>query len=217
MHFSVGCCIRKVYKNPTIPLSLQFLTYIQNGLTTLDEMLLKYKSPVYNACPLRVHTYQNGKREVLKNTAHPFYEKSWDALLNRTHFDEAYSTTRNTFPLKGLDMPKGKVTSPRDKYAFFSFVYATDLFLGALPLWPLPMSARCQLDRKDPMRHYTVDNIRWLGKSDNIANKPSTGKQNGTFLKSTKDVVRLLHSVERANILHMEMNGALSRGYGSES
>jgi hypothetical protein len=113
-------------------------------------------------------------------------------------------------------MPKGKITSLRDKYSFFSFVYMTDLFLGALPLWPLPMSAQFQLDRKDPMRHYTVDNIRWLSKSDNVANKPSTGKQNGTFFKSTKDVVHLLHSVERANILQMEMIGALSKGYGSD-
>lgn len=90
-----------------------------------------------------------------------------------------------------------------------------DLFLGALPLWPLDMSSQFQLDRKDPMRHYTIDNVRWLNKSDNVANKPLSGKQNGSLFKSTKDVVRLLHSCERANILMMEMLGALSKGYGT--
>jgi hypothetical protein len=197
------------YSNPAVPMSSQFLVYLQNGLLSLDEVLLQYKSPVYNACPLRVRSYHNGKKEVLKNTAHPVYDK-WDALLKRTHFDESYATTRITFPWKGFYISKGKVTSVRDKYASFSFVYATNLFLGALPLWPLPMSSQFQLDRKDPMRHYTIDNVRWLGKSENVASKPTKGRQNGTFFKSTKDVVRLLHSVERANILQMEMIGALA-------
>jgi hypothetical protein len=108
-------------------------------------VLLKYQSPVYNACPLIVREYKNGKREVIKNTNHPVYDK-WDALIRRTNFDPSYATTRNTFPWKGFYSPKGKVTSQRDKYAFFSFVYATNLFLGALPLWPLNMSSQFQLD-----------------------------------------------------------------------
>jgi hypothetical protein len=67
----------------------------------------------------------------------------------------------------------------------------------------------------DPMRYYTIDNIRWLSKSDNVANKPSTGRTNGTHFNSTKDVVRLLHGVERANILQMVMLGALLKGNGT--
>jgi hypothetical protein len=38
------------------------------------------------------------------------------------------------------------------------------------------------------MRHYTIDNIKWLKRSDNIANKPLNGKETGemdTSLKST--------------------------------
>jgi hypothetical protein len=202
------------YKTPAVPLISQFLTFMQQGLSSLDEVLLKYNSPVYNCCPLRVRDYKNGKREVLKNTSHPVYDK-WDSLLKRIHSDPAYSTTRLTFNWKGFYMPKGKICSIRDKYTFFAFAYSTDLLLGALPLWPLDTSARFQLDRKDPMRHYTIDNIRWLGKSDNVANKPSTGKEGGTYFKNTKDVVRLLHSCERANILTMEILGALSKGYGS--
>lgn len=161
-----------------------------------------------------MRTYLNGKREVLKNTSHPAYEK-WDSLVKRIHFDDSYLTTRVAFQWKGFYQPK--LTSQRDKYAFFSFVYATDLFLGALPLWPLPMSSQYQLDRKDPMRHYTIDNVRWLGKSNNVANKPFHGKDKGTFFKSTKDVVRLLHSCERANVLFMEILGALTKGYGTDS
>jgi hypothetical protein len=67
------------------------------------------------------------------------------------------------------------------------------------------------------MRHYTIDNERWLGKQDNVANKPSHGKDKGTLFKSTKDVVRLLHSCERANVLSMEILGALTKGYGANS
>lgn len=204
----------KAYKNPTVPLVSQFLVYLQNGLTTLDDVLLKYSSPVYNACPLKVRSYQNGRKEVLKNTTHPAYEK-WDSLLKRVFFDDSYHTTRITFPWKGFYLPK--VTSHRDKYAFFSFAYTTDLLLGALPLWPLPMASQFQLDRKDPMRHYTLDNVRWLSKSDNVANKPSHGKEKGGHFKTTKDVVRLLHSCERANVLSMEILGALMKGYGTES
>jgi hypothetical protein len=147
-----------IHKNPSVPLVSQFLTYLQNGLVTLDEVLLRYKSLVYNACPLKIRTYKNGKREVLKITAHPVYDK-WDSLLRRTQFDEAYATTRVAFSWKGFYLPKGKVCSLRDKYSFFAFVYSTDLFLGSLPLWPLDMSSQFQLDRKDPMRHYTLDNI----------------------------------------------------------
>jgi hypothetical protein len=202
------------YKIPAVPLISQFVTFVQQGLSSLDEVLLKYISPVYNCCPLRVREYKNGKREVLKNTSHPVYDK-WDSLLKRSHSDPAYSTTRVAFSWKGFYMPKGKICSIRDKYAFFTFAYSTDLLLGALPLWPLDSSAQFQFDRKDPMRHYTIDNVRWLGKSDTVANKPSTGNEKGTYFKSTKDVVRLLHSCERANILTMEIIGALSKGYGS--
>jgi hypothetical protein len=202
------------YKNPAVPMSSQFLTFLQHGLISLDDVLLRYESPVYKACPLRVRTYKNGKREVLKNTEHPIYDK-WDSLLRRTQFDDSYATTGVTFLWKGFYLPRGKVNSIKDKYAFFAFVYWTDLVLGALPLWSLPMSSHFQLDRKDPLRHYTLDNIRWLNKSDNVANKPSNGKQSGTFFKSTKDVVRLLHNCERANILQIKMLAALTKGYGT--
>lgn len=203
-----------VFKNPAVPLISQFLTYLQQGLSSLDDILLKYISLVYNSCPLKVRSYKNGKREVLKNTCHPAYDK-WDSLPKRIHSDPAYSTTRLTFAWKGFYMPKGKVCSTRDKYAFFAFAYSMDLFLGALPLWPLDTSAQFQLDRKDPMRHYTIDNVRWLSKCDNVANKPSTGRSAGSLFKPTKNVVRLLPSCKRANILTMEMLGALSKGYGS--
>lgn len=80
------------------------------------------------------------------------------------------------------------------------------------------MSSQYQLDQKDPMRHYTIDHVCWLGKSDNVASKPSHGKDKGsTLFKSTKDVVRLLHSCKRANVLSMEILGALTRGYGLDS
>jgi hypothetical protein len=42
------------YKNPSVSMSSQFLTFLQHGLVSLDDILLRYKSPVYNACPLKV-------------------------------------------------------------------------------------------------------------------------------------------------------------------
>jgi hypothetical protein len=106
----------------------------------------------------------------VKNKDHPVYE-NWDSLVSRTHFDKAYATTMITFPWKGFYMPGGHILSHRDKCSFFSFTCATDLILGALALWPLDASAHFQLDRKDPLRHYMLDNVRWLERSDNMANK----------------------------------------------
>jgi hypothetical protein len=140
------------FKNPTIPLISQFISYIQGSLLDLDFQLLEYRSPVYGKSPFKLQTTKKGKQTVLKNTTHPLYEK-WDALPKRVHFDKEYSTTRLTFPWKGFYSPGG-LSSTRDKYAFFSFVYCMDLFLGELPLWPLDTSSNFQLDRKDPMRHY---------------------------------------------------------------
>lgn len=203
------------HKNPAVPLVSQFVSFLQNGLISLDQILLKYKSPVYNTCPLKARDYKNGRRDVVKNKEHPAYEK-WDALVSRVHFNTAYSTTRLTFAWKGFYLPNGRISNHRDKYAF-AFAYATDLFLGALPLWPLPSSAQFQLDRKDPLRHYTLDNVRWLERSDNMANKPSFGKEKSTFVKSTKDVLRILKSCERNNQVCTEMLGALVKGYGTAS
>jgi hypothetical protein len=124
-----------MYKNPSVPLLSQFIQYVQNGLTELDEALLTYASPVYKSCPFKVRSYLNGKKLVVKNTEHPLHDK-WDSLISRTHHDPAYATTTITFSWKGFYMPKGKVSNVRDGYAFFAFVYSIDLFLGALPLWP---------------------------------------------------------------------------------
>jgi hypothetical protein len=203
-----------MYKNPYVLLLSQFIQYAQNGLTELDEALLTYISPVYKSCPFKVLSYFNGKRLVVKNMEHPLYDK-WDSLISRTHHDPAYATTRITFSWKGFYMLKGKVSNVRDKYAFFAFVYSIDLFLGALPLWPTKFSSEYQLDRKDPLRHYTLDNVRWLSKSDNMANKPSTGKEKGSFFRSGKDVLKLLHACERSNTIFTEYLGALTKGYGN--
>jgi hypothetical protein len=213
-------CQGEFFKNPSVPFTPQFVSYIQNKLelTVLDEILLKYFSrdfsPVYKACPLKLRQYKNGRKEVVKNKDHPVYEK-WESLINRIHFNSSYATTCLTFPWKGFYLPEGRISSHRDKYAFFSFVHTTDLTLGALPLWPLDASSHYQLDRNDPLRHYTVDNVRWLEKSDNMANIPSFGKDSRTLIKTTKDVLKILHTCERNNLVCTEMLGTLMKGYGT--
>jgi hypothetical protein len=92
-----------------------------------------------------------------------------------------------------------------------------DLFLGALPLWPLDTSSNFQLDRKDPMRHYTLDNVRWLNKPDNVANKPSTGAHSKSDFNKGKDVVKLLHNCERSQNTLVQMLAALTKGFGTTS
>jgi hypothetical protein len=206
-------CQKNVHKNPAVPLISQFLTHVQNGLDSLDTALLRYSSPVYNICLLKVKAYKNGKQKVMKNKAHPVYEK-WDSLISRTHFDAAYATTRVTFPWKGFYLPKGKICNQRDKYALFAFAYSIDLFLGALSLWPTDYCTEFQLDRKDSMRHYTLDNVRWLSRSDNMANKPFNGQEKSTFIKSPKDVVKILKACERSNAIFTEALGTLMKGYG---
>jgi hypothetical protein len=158
------------FKNPTISHISQFISHIQGSLLDLDFRLLEYRSPVYNESPFKLQTTRRGMQTVLKNTAHPLYEK-WNALQKRVHFDQEYSTTRLTIPWKGFYSPGG-LSSTRDKYVFFYFVYCMDLFLGALPLWPLNTSSNIQLDRRDSIRHYTLDNVRWLNKPDNVATSP---------------------------------------------
>lgn len=119
-------------------------------------------------------------------------------------------------PLSGRvsTCPKAK-SNQRDKYAFFAFAYSIDLFLGALPLWPTKFASEYQSDKKKPMRHYTLDNVRWLSKSDQMANKPSTGKEKGTFFKSSKDVVKLPNACERLNAIFTKALGTLTKGYGT--
>jgi hypothetical protein len=64
------------------------------------------------------------------------------------------------------------------------------------------------------MRHYTLDNVRWLSRSDNMANKPFNGQEKSTFIKSPKDVVKILKACERSNAIFTEALGTLTKGYG---
>jgi hypothetical protein len=100
------------------------------------------------------------------------------------------------------------VFSTRDKYACFSFVYACDLLLDPLPLFPKEAHRQFQLDRIGTSRHYTIDNIRWLSKSDNIANKPpgKTRLEDARFTKT--DLVRIMYSIERNQLQLTQMLAA---------
>jgi hypothetical protein len=102
-------------------------------------------------------------------------------------------------------------------------VYRADLFLGAL-LVTLAFGCLCtistskfELDRMDPLQHHTLDNVRWLERSDNMANKPSFEKDSGTYVKTTKDVLRILQVCEQNNLVYTELLGALVQGNGSAS
>jgi hypothetical protein len=87
-----------------------------------------------------------------------------------------------------------------------------DLLLGPLPLFPTEAHRQFQLDRIDTTRHYTLDNVRWLSKSDNIANKPSGRSihiQDARFSKT--DLVRVLYSIERTQLQLMQFMSVLSQ------
>lgn len=169
-------------------LTQQIVIYFQHKLRDLDECLLKYISPIYNAPVFLKKTIKKtGFIEVVKNSKHPLFDK-WYNLVSRC-FDksEAYSTTRLTFPWRGFCWLGSRVFSTRDKYAWFSFAYTCDLLLGPLPLFPREAHKQFQLDRIDTTRHYTIDNVGWLSKSDNIANKPpgrATHIQDAHFSKT---------------------------------
>jgi hypothetical protein len=80
------------------------------------------------------------------------------------------------------------------------------------------ISLNFQLDRKDPMRHYTKDNVRWLNKSYNIANKPSSNTQSKSDFSKWKGQLKHFYNIERSQYVLTEMLGALTKGYGiSES
>jgi hypothetical protein len=105
-------------------LTQQIVTYLQHELRELDECLLKYTSPIYNEPLFLKKVIKKTKfTEAIKNSKHPLFDK-WYNLVSRC-FDknEAYSTTRLTFPWRGFCWPGSRVFSTRDKYAWFSFAY----------------------------------------------------------------------------------------------
>jgi hypothetical protein len=97
-------CYSDCHKNSVVSLTSQFISYAQNALSHLNGALLKYTSPVYNMCPLKVREFKNGRKEIIKNKDYPVYEK-WDALISRIHFSPAYATTRLNLSLEGLLPP----------------------------------------------------------------------------------------------------------------
>jgi hypothetical protein len=55
-----------------------------------------------------------------------------------------------------------------------SFGICLDLFLGPLSGYPdVSTYTLYQLDRVDSNRHYTIDNVRWIDKANNIVNQPA--------------------------------------------
>jgi hypothetical protein len=63
--------------------------------------------------------------------------------------------------------------------------------------------------------HDILDNVRWLNKPDNVANKPSTGAHSKSDKR--KEVVKLLHNYERSQNTLGQMLAALTKGYGTTS
>jgi hypothetical protein len=47
-----------------------------------------------------------------------------------------------------------------------------------------------------------------------MANKPSLGKDNASFVKTTRDV-RRINTCKRNNLVYIEMLGTLMKGYGT--
>jgi hypothetical protein len=87
------------YRNPAVSFTSQFVSYIQNGLTELDDCLLKYNSPVYKTCPLKRRSYKNGRTEVVENKKHPAFEKM--GLVDQSNpFQSGLCKYQNRLPLE---------------------------------------------------------------------------------------------------------------------
>jgi hypothetical protein len=199
------------YLSGSTNLTQQIVTYFQHELRDLDACLLRYTSPIYNK-PVLVKRIikKTGFTEVIKNSRHPLYDKWYDLVSRCFDKNESYSTTRLTFSWRGFCLLGSWVFSTRDKYAWFSFAYTCNLLLGPLPLFPTEAHRQFQLDRIDTTRHYTVDNVRWLSKSDNIANKPP-GKANIQDVRFSKtDLVRVMYSIEQTQLQLMQFMSILS-------
>jgi hypothetical protein len=54
------------FKNPTIPLISQFISYIQGSLLDLDFQLLEYRSPVYGKSPFKLQPPRKANRRCSK-------------------------------------------------------------------------------------------------------------------------------------------------------
>jgi hypothetical protein len=153
---------------------------------------------------------KTGFTEVIKNSRQPLYDKWYDLVSRCFDKNGSYSTTRLTFSWRGFCLPGSRVFSTRDKYAWFSFAYTCDLLLGPLPLFPTEAHRQFQLDRIDTTRHYTVDNVRWLSKSDNIANKPPRKANIQDVRFSKTDLVQVMYSIEQTQLQLMQFMSILS-------
>jgi hypothetical protein len=160
-----------MYVNNDVSVLQQAATFLQHGLENLNEALLNYYSPIYEQPILLPQKTKKCMRAVI-NRDHPLYDK-WLYLLSRIFSAESgYCTTQLTFPWRGFYLPSK--TNGKDKYAWCSFVMCMDLFLGPIPGYPnIDTYSLYQLDRVDFNRHYTIDNVKWMDKANNIANKPA--------------------------------------------
>jgi hypothetical protein len=187
-----------MYVNNDVSTLQQAATFLQHGLKDLNEALLNYYSPIYEHPILLPQKTKKCMRAVI-NRDHPLYDK-WLNLLSRIFSAESgYCTTRLMFPWRGFYLPNK--TNGNDKYAWCSFVMCMDLFLGPIPGYPdIDTYSLYQLDRVNSNRHYTIDNVRWMDKANNIANKPA-GVDDGSHTQKQRKAQRKARAVEKSTEL----------------
>ena len=154
----------------------------------LDIILMSYISPLYGVPLLRPRCRTNGQPFVnsdgvphiaLVNDDHPASDTPYAMVDRANHCTGKYSTVMADPAFMGMCCPAyGDVA--HCKYGAFSFLYATELFLGERPgqspdpAMTYDLSGRVHLDRSNNRGHYIISNMRWntvYGNSSNMVNR----------------------------------------------
>ena len=136
-------------------------------MSGLNNILLTYKSPGNNMSPL----LYNETRGLIFNMDHPLLG-CWSSLLDRIQKNgTTHSMTRADPAFLGL-YDRSINNKARDKYSWFTFVYAIDKYLGIRPMFDehTRTDRLYDIDRANTNFHYIISNMRWLDRPNNSAN-----------------------------------------------
>jgi hypothetical protein len=141
--------------------------------TDVMQVFSTYSSPWYkdgNVLKWVGRTGSGGNYSI--NTDHPLCS-TWKGIISRTRTDEHYVKNGVTMYAAwvgtyGLGPNR---TNRYDPFAWISWVYYVDRFLGPKPAHGTPAAAEFSMDRINPFLNYEPGNIRWAWVSLQVDNQ----------------------------------------------
>ena len=146
--------------NIGMPVEQQALAVRNRSLTDIMQVMSCYHSPYYPGCG-NVFKWVGRDRNYSSNRDHPLYS-TWTGIITRTMKSAHY--TKNNIRLDRAWLGTYGLGPGRNRYdpfAWFSFLYYVDRYLGPRPFHGKPAGVEFTIDRINPFAHYEPGNIRW--------------------------------------------------------